>query len=73
MGSFVVFFSFFSCVRGTFTSFFDFVAGNSGVQPLVVSPTVMVPVVGSVLLLRPIFFFSYFCRCVSALAVNIEL
>jgi hypothetical protein len=29
------------------------------------------PVVVSVLLLRPIFFFSYFCRCVSALAVNI--
>jgi len=41
--------------------------------PIVVSPTVMVPVVGSVLLSRPIFFFSYFCRCVSALAVNIEL
>ena len=31
----------------------------------------MMPVAGSVLLLRPIFFFSYFCRCVSALAVNI--
>ena len=39
--------------------------------PISVSPTVMVPVVGSVLLSRPIFFFSYFCRCVSALAVNI--
>jgi len=39
--------------------------------PIVVSPTVMVPVVGSVLLSRPIFFFSYFCRCVLALAVKI--
>ena len=39
--------------------------------PITVSPTVMVPVVVSVLLSRPIFFFSYFCRCVSALAVNI--
>ena len=39
--------------------------------PISVSPTVMVPVVGSVLLSRPIFFFSYFCRCLSALAVNI--
>ncbi len=38
---------------------------------IVVSPTVMVPVVGLVLLLRPIFFFSYFCRCELALAVNI--
>ena len=40
-------------------------------SPSNVSPTVMVPVAGSVLLSRPIFFFSYFCRCVSALAVNI--
>ena len=40
-------------------------------SPSNVSPTVMVPVVGSVLLSRPIFFFSYFCICVSALAVNI--
>lgn len=40
-------------------------------SPSNVSPTVMMPVAGSVLLLRPIFFFSYFCRCVSALAVNI--
>ena len=40
-------------------------------SPIIVSPTVMMPVVGSVLLSRPIFFFSYFCRCVSALAVNI--
>ena len=39
--------------------------------PISVSPTVMVPVVGSVLLSRPIFFFSYFCRCLSALAVSI--
>ncbi len=41
--------------------------------PIVVSPTVTVPVVGSVLLSHPIFFFSYFCRCVLALAVNIVL
>ncbi len=40
-------------------------------SPSNVSPTVMVPVVGSVLLSRPIFFFSYFCRCALALAVNI--
>ena len=40
-------------------------------SPSNVSPTVMMPVAGSVLLSRPIFFFSYFCRCVSALAVNI--
>ncbi len=39
--------------------------------PIVVSPPLMVPVVGSVLLSHPIFFFSYFCRCVSALVVNI--
>ena len=40
-------------------------------SPMTVSPMVMVPVVGSVLLSRPIFFFSYFCRCESAWAVNI--
>ncbi len=40
-------------------------------SPIIVSPTVMVPVFGSVLLSRPIFFSSYFCRCVSALVVNI--
>ena len=40
-------------------------------SPIIVSPTVMVPVFGSVLLSRPIFFFSYFCRCLLALAVNI--
>ena len=40
-------------------------------SPIIVSPTVMMPAVVSVLLSRPIFFFSYFCRCVSALAVNI--
>ena len=40
-------------------------------SPIIVSPTVMMPVVGSVLLSRPIFFFSYFCRCVLALAINI--
>jgi hypothetical protein len=39
--------------------------------PIIVSPTVMMPVVVLVLLSRPIFFFSYFCRCVSALAVYI--
>jgi hypothetical protein len=44
---------------------------RSSPTPIIVSPTVMMPVVGSVLLLRPIFFFSYFCRCVSALAVTI--
>ena len=38
---------------------------------MTVSPMVMVPVEGSVLLSRPIFFFSNFCRCESALAVNI--
>ena len=40
-------------------------------SPIVVSPIVMVPVVGLVLLSHPIFFFSYFCRCVSALAISI--
>ena len=40
-------------------------------SPMTVLPIVMVPVVWSVLLSRPIFFFSYFCRCESALAVNI--
>ena len=39
--------------------------------PIIVLPTVMMPVVVLVLLSRPIFFFSYFCRCVSALAVYI--
>ncbi len=38
---------------------------------MTVSPLVVVPVVELVLLSRPIFFFSYFCRCESALAVNI--
>jgi hypothetical protein len=33
----------------------------------------MVPVILSVLFSRPIFFFSYFCRCESALAVNIVM
>ena len=31
------------------------------------------PVILLVLFLRPIFFFSYFCRCESALAVNIVM
>jgi len=38
---------------------------------MMVSPVVMVPVILSVLFLRLIFFFSYFCRCESALAVMI--
>ncbi len=40
-------------------------------SPMTVSPLVVVPVVELVLLLRPIFFFLYFCRCELALAVNI--
>jgi hypothetical protein len=32
-----------------------------------------VPVILSVLISRPIFFFSYLCRCESALAVNIVM
>ena len=39
-------------------------------SPMTVSPVVLVPVILSVLFSRPIFFFSYFCRCKSALAVN---
>ena len=42
-------------------------------SPMTVSPVVMVPVILSVLFSRPIFFFSYFCRCESALAVNIVM
>ena len=42
-------------------------------SPSRVSPTVTSPVVGSVLLSRPSFFFSYFWRCESALAVNIVM
>ena len=42
-------------------------------SPRRVSPTVTIPVVGSVLLSRPSFFFSYFWRCESALAVNIVM
>ena len=38
---------------------------------MTVSPVVVVPVILSVLFLHPIFFFSYFCRCELALAVNI--
>ncbi len=38
-----------------------------------VLPVVVVPVILSVLFLRPIFFFLYFCRCESALAVNIVM
>ncbi len=34
---------------------------------------VVVPVILLVLFSRPIFFFSYFCRCESALAVNIVM
>ena len=40
---------------------------------MTVSPVVMVPVILSVLFSCPIFFFSYFCRCESALAVNIVM
>ena len=40
---------------------------------MTVSPVVVVPVFLSVLFSRPIFFFSYFCRCESALAVNIVM
>jgi len=40
---------------------------------MTVSPVVVVPVILSVLFSRPIFFFSYFCRCESALAVNIVM
>jgi len=38
---------------------------------MTVLPVVVVPVILSVLLSLPIFCFSYFCRCESALAVNI--
>ncbi len=40
-------------------------------SPIIVSPTEMVPVVGLVLLSRPTLFISYYCRCVSAYAINI--
>jgi hypothetical protein len=40
---------------------------------MTVSPVVIVPVILSVLFSRPIFFFSYFCRCESSLAVNIVM
>jgi hypothetical protein len=40
---------------------------------MTVSQVVMVPCFLSVLLSRPIFFFSYFCRCESALAINIVM
>ena len=40
---------------------------------MTVSPVVVVPVIFSVLFSRPIFFFLYFCRCESALAVNIVM
>jgi hypothetical protein len=40
---------------------------------MTVSPVVIVPVILSVLFSPPIFFFSYFCRCESALAVNIVM
>ncbi len=39
--------------------------------PMMVSALVVGPVVELVLLSRPIFFFSYSCRCELALAVNI--
>jgi hypothetical protein len=40
---------------------------------MTVWPVVVVPVILLVLFSRPIFFFSYFCRCESALAVNIVM
>jgi hypothetical protein len=40
---------------------------------MTVSPVVVVPVILLVLFSRPILFFSYFCRCESALAVNIVM
>ena len=40
---------------------------------MTVSQVVMVPCFFLVLLSRPIFFFSYFCRCESALAINIVM
>ena len=40
---------------------------------MTVSPVVVVPVILSVLFSRPIFFFSYFCRCESALAIDIVM
>ena len=39
--------------------------------PSTVLPMVVIPVVRLVLLLHPSFFFSYFCRCESALVVKI--
>ena len=38
---------------------------------MTVSLVVVVPVIMPVMFSCPIFFFSYFCRCESALAVNI--
>jgi hypothetical protein len=38
---------------------------------MMVLSVVVVPVIFLVLFSRPIFFFSYFCRCESAIAVNI--
>ncbi len=40
---------------------------------MTVSPVVVVHVILSVLFSHPIFFFSFFCRCESALAVNIVM
>ena len=38
---------------------------------MTVSPMVVMPVVGLDLLSRPSIYFLYFCRCESALAINI--
>ena len=46
---------------------------RSRMSPMTVSLMVVVPAILSVLFSRPIFFFSYFCRCESALAVNIVM
>ncbi len=43
----------------------------SRMSPMTVSPMVVMPVVGLDLLSRPSIYFLYFCRCESALAVNI--
>ena len=40
---------------------------------MMVSLMVVVPAILSVLFSRPIFFFSYFCRCESALALAVTI
>ncbi len=43
----------------------------SRMSQMTVLPMVVLPIVGFVLLSRPSFFFSYFCRCEPALGVKI--